>query len=448
MRGLRSTIALAAVLAGLGAYIYFVTWQQPDTPADTRDRVFAGLESDKIDEISVGAESGERTTLRKEGEAWQLTAPLTSKADAAEVASITSNLASLAISRVVDENPADLKEYGLDAPRVEVEFKATGDETYGTPHRLLVGPKSATGELFAKREGENRVLLIPGYMESIFNRSTFNLRDKAIVSLQRDKIDRITISMAGAAIELAKDGTDWRLIRPVEAPADSVAVEGLISRLSTVQMKSIVAEQGTPADLSKYGFDRPRSTVTLGGTTASLIVGGQAGDDVYVRDGSRPLIATAESALLTDLQKGVDEYRRKEVLAFRGYSGDRLEVTRDGQTIVFEKVAAEGQPEKWRRTSPNAGDPEPMNMDSLLSKLESLRATSFRNSTAGTGLDKPPVTVYARSDQGKKEERVAFAPGPAAGTDVYVAVPGQPGALVIQATAYDEMIAALDLVSK
>ena len=31
MRGLRSTIALLVVLAGLGAYIYFVTWKKPDT---------------------------------------------------------------------------------------------------------------------------------------------------------------------------------------------------------------------------------------------------------------------------------------------------------------------------------------------------------------------------------------------------------------------------------
>ena len=34
MRGLRSTIALLVVLAGLGAYIYFVTWKKtPETAA-------------------------------------------------------------------------------------------------------------------------------------------------------------------------------------------------------------------------------------------------------------------------------------------------------------------------------------------------------------------------------------------------------------------------------
>jgi hypothetical protein len=159
-------------------------------------------------------------------------------------------------------------------------------------------------------------------------------------------------------------------------------------------------------------------------------------------------VVTTESSVLTDLQKGADEYRRKELLAFRGYSGDRLEFTRDGQTIAFEKVVAEGQPEKWRRTSPSAGEPETMNMESLLLKLESIRATSFRNSTAGTGLDKPTLTVSARSDSGKKEERVAFARGASGGPDAFATVPGQPGAVVVPGKALDEMIAALDLVSK
>jgi hypothetical protein len=450
MRGLRSTIALVVVLLGLGAYIYFVTWEQPDGGAEApRDNVFAALESDKIDEIKVKSESGETTTLKKEGDAWQMTSPLMTKADANEVSSITSNLASLAITRVVDENAPDLKEYGLDAPRMEIEFKASGDKDYGEFRRLLIGSKSATGELFAKRENEPRVLLIPGYLDSVFNRSTFNLRDKALLTFERDKVDRITVSTGGQTLELAKTGTDWKLTKPVSAAADTVSVDGLINRLNTVQMKSIVADQAAPAELGKYGLDKPQASVavTTGSSTASLFVGGRTGEELYVRDASRPLVATVEGSLLTDLQKGADEYRRKDILAFRGYSGDRLEFMREGQTVVFEKVTTEGQPDKWRRTSPNAGEPEAMNMDSLLSKLEGLRAASFRPSTAGTGLDKPAVTIYARSEDGKKEERVALARAPS-GTDGYAAIPDQPGAAVISGTAYDELISALDLVSK
>ena len=66
MRGLRSTIALVVVLAGLGAYIYFVTWKQPEGGADAakkQEKVFAALEADKIDELKV--KSGERRRRRR-----------------------------------------------------------------------------------------------------------------------------------------------------------------------------------------------------------------------------------------------------------------------------------------------------------------------------------------------------------------------------------------------
>ena len=45
----------------------------------------------------------------------------------------------------------------------------------------------------------------------------------------------------------------------------------------------------------------------------------------------------------------------------------------------------------------------------LLAKIDSLRAASFVDSAAGTGLDKPSLTVYAKFEGGKKEERVSFA---------------------------------------
>ena len=104
MRGLRSTIALLVVLIGLGAYIYFVTWKQPSTSdaASKQEKVFDKVEADKIEELKIKSEKGEVTTVRKESGGWQVTAPVATKADEAEVSGITSGLSSISISRVVD----------------------------------------------------------------------------------------------------------------------------------------------------------------------------------------------------------------------------------------------------------------------------------------------------------------------------------------------------------
>ena len=311
-----------------------------------------------------------------------------------EIGSITSNLSTLEITRVVDENPADLKEYGLDSPRVEIEFKASGDKDYGDYHRLFIGGKAPTGgDLFARRDAEKRVILIPAYTDPIFNRSTFDLRDKALLAVDREKVDRIAVSADGLearkTLELARDGAGWKLTSPTAAIADPSAADALLGRVQGAAMKSIAAEQATPADLKKYGFDKPQGTVTLhaGGASTSLVFGGNANEtDVYVRDPSKPLVATADGSLLNELRKAPEDYRRKNVFGFSRYSTDRLEFTRDGQTVVFEKVKSQDlTPDKWRRVSPNAGEPDAMNMDDLLTKLEGLRATSFLASTAGTG---------------------------------------------------------------
>ena len=83
MKGLRSTIALIVVLGGLAAYIYFVTWKTPAEPASKLEKVFSGIESDKIEELKVTSDKGEVSTLKKENGSWQLVAPVAAKADEA-----------------------------------------------------------------------------------------------------------------------------------------------------------------------------------------------------------------------------------------------------------------------------------------------------------------------------------------------------------------------------
>jgi hypothetical protein len=447
MRGLKSTAVLFVVLVGLGAYIYFVTWKKP---ADTekKDKVFAAVQADKIDSLTVKSASGDTTSLAKSGSGWKITGPIQAKADESEISGITSSLASLDVVRVVDENPANAKEYGLESPRIEVQFKSGGKDA----HRLLIGDKSPTGaDLFARRDDAKRVFLIPAFQESTFNRSTFDLRDKTMMSFERDKVDGLTLDASGGKpVEIVKDGEDWKLEKPVAAKADFGAVEGLIGRLQTVQMKSIASDNPTPADLKKYGLEKPQVTVTLhlGSARAELLLGDKAPDNaVYAQDSSRPMVMTVESALVDDLKKGPDALRDKDIFAFRAYNATRVEVTHSGQTTTFEKVKGAGKDaqEKWRRVSPNAKDVDKDAMDGFLTKLANLRASSFVDSTAKTGLDKPEMTVHVTFDDGKKQERVTFGK---AGSDVYAARPDEPGAAKIDATDFDMAIKDLGEITK
>jgi Domain of unknown function (DUF4340) len=450
MRGFRSTILLVVVLGGLFAYIYFVTWKKPaSTDLDTKqEKVFAALQADKIDEIRVKSASGDTTTLKKTAGEWQLAAPVAARADEAIMSGITSNLASTTITRVVEDNASDLKEYGLAEPRIDVGFKAAGDKDY---RHLLIGEKSPTGaDLFAKRGDDKRVFLISAAQETTFNRATFDLRDKTLLRFDRDKVDGIEVAAGGKPLQMAKEGGEWKITKPLQARADFGMVEGLVSRLQALQMKSIVAAEASAADLKKYGFDKPDASVnvSLGSARATLLIGGKGDDNaVYVRDASKPAVMTVESAFADDLKKNADEYRRKDIFEFRAFNATRLEITRNGQTIVFDKVKGQGDktPDTWRRVGPKAADADKDKIEGALAKLASLRASAFGEPAAKTGLDAPVLTVLVKFDDGKKEERVSFGK---AGTDTFASRPGESGAAKIDTADFDDVVKALDEISK
>jgi len=262
-------------------------------------------------------------------------------------------------------------------------------------------------------------------------------------------VDGVEVNASGKPIQFAKDGSDWKITKPIAARADFSSVEGLVGRIETAQMKSIVTDQASPDDLKKYALDKPEVTVTInqGSARAVVEIGGKAGEDaVYARDLSKGSVVTLDKSVADDLKKGVDDYRRKDVFEFRAFNATRVEFTRGSQTLILERVKGQGdKQDSWRRVSPNPADADKSKVESLLAGLADIRVTSFTDSLAKTGLDKPAMTVLVKFEDGKKEERVSFGKN---GTDVHALIPGQPGAGKIEAEKFDEANKSLDELSK
>ena len=445
MRGAKSLIILVVVLAGLGAYIYFIESKKPagGEAADAKPKVFS-VEADKIAEVSVKSEAGEKTTIRKTGSNWEIVDPGPVKADAGEVSGITTNLATLENARIVDEKPADLKQYGLAEPRIDVGFKTGADKDF---KHLLVGDKTATGgDLYAKVGSDPKVFLIAGFLEGTFNKTTFDLRDKTALTFDRDKVDRFQVDAGGQTLQLSLANGEWSLVKPIQAPADFGTVESMVGRLQSAQMKSIAAPDA--ADLKQYGLDKPELTAVLGmgSSQASFLIGKKADEGtVYAKDASRPMVFTVESGVLDELKKPADQVRRKDLFTSRAYNTTSVEMTRGAETVAFEKVKAQGKDaaDKWRETRPTAKDADAAKLETLLTKLSNLRAQSWADSTAKTGLEAPVLVVTMKFDEGKREEKVSFGKS---GADVYASAAGQPGAAKVDAAEFEEALKALDAV--
>jgi hypothetical protein len=451
MRRERSFLILLAIGIALGAYIYFVERNRPtsDEP-EKKPKVFEDVKESDVEEITV--KSGTETTaLKKVGGTWQIVSPIRADADREQVNNLLGNFATLERNDVVEENPTNLGRFGLDPPRADVAFRKQGSKTM---QHLRVGNKAPTGgDLYAQVGGEKRVILISGFMESVFVRSTFDLRDKTVLKFDREKVEGVELVAPEHTVKLARSANDWRIAQPLQVRADFGTADSVVSRLATTQMRALTSsETPTPADLKKYGLDKPvvTATVLAGSARATLEIGAEAEQGTrYARDLSRPLVFTVDASLADDLKKPAADFRRKDLFEFRPFNATHLEIIRGGKTFVFDRVK-ETDPkaagtQKWRQTTPSARDIELSKMDSFLSGVSNLRVDSWVDRSPALGLDSPELTIAVKFDDGKREERVAFAKK---GTDVHAIRSDEPGAAKVSATDYDTAVRALDDVLK
>jgi len=447
MGRLTSTLILVVVLAGLGAYIYFVDSKKPLASADgsstaEKEKVFT-VDAAKINELRITAK-GETTLLKKNDSGWKIVEPAPADADPPEAIGVATALTNVDIVRVIDDNPKDLEQFGLAKPAITVEYKADG----GASGTLKLGNKNATqGEIYALKNNDKRVFLVSSFQETSFNRTPFDLRDKKILKFDRDKADSLILAKGADSIEFARSGSDWKVAKPIPSRSDYSAIEAFLTRLSTANMSKMVEQDAK--DLANYGLDKPSMTITIGAGSAKTVldVGKTENNETYARDASRPIVFTVDSTLQADLNKKFDDYRKKEMFDFRPFYLAKLRMVIDGtRTYEFEKVppAKPADPETWKMTqvggASHAADANAI--DDLWNKLVGIKAESFVDAKMKTGLDKPSLVVSASYDEGKFE-RVRFG---RVGDSAYGLRDGEQGVARIDSASLKAAMDALEVV--
>jgi hypothetical protein len=435
VRGLTTTIALAVVLLALVGYIYFVDAKKPASgAAETKAKAFA-VEADQIEEIRIAPAAGESSRAEKTKGTWQLVEPEKTDADQGQLSNAASSLASLDINRVVDDNPQDLAQYGLNPPKVDVAFRVKGQKN---PRHLLLGEKTAAGsDLYAKTPDEKRVFLVSSFLDGTFNRTPFDLRDKTVLKFDHDKVDGIEIAHDGMTVQLAKTAGDWALIKPYKARADFAAAEAALTALSSAQMQKIVAPEAK--DLKTYGLDKPNVTVTVmaGSTRAALAIGKVEAESAYARDLARPMVFTIPQSAAVDLEKSADMFRRKDMFDARSFNSSRVELHRGGETLIVERTKDKDGKDVWKNAAGKAV--ETAKVEDMLTKLSNIRAQLFQDRVDPT-LKTPTLVATMKMDNGKTET-VAFA---RQGNAVLANRNDEPGSATVEVPSFNDAMKAID----
>jgi hypothetical protein len=153
---LSRTLILGTILILLGGYVYELKWQNKESKV-ARIFIFDPL---KVEEIRL-VKAGHTITLRKKDREWGVLGRVEGSGRPLEDGRIIRNLLSVfdyGIIDVIDNNPTNLVDYGLDKPRLEFGIKMEGDPSY---RYLLIGDSSPVNNAcYGKAKGLPEVYLL------------------------------------------------------------------------------------------------------------------------------------------------------------------------------------------------------------------------------------------------------------------------------------------------
>src|SRR3990172_6492818 len=84
-------------------------------------------------------------------------------------------------------------------------------------------------------------------------------KKKTILELKTDDVTQVSLVYADREIVVKRADGKWRMIKPVDAPADDTAVNNLISALAEAELKKTFDDA---SDLAQYGLDQPFVKIT------------------------------------------------------------------------------------------------------------------------------------------------------------------------------------------
>lgn len=439
-------VALALLGALAGAITYWEkrkgreTSQNGKTETTSREKLYS-LDASRVQSLTFRPRDGPPVACRRQGESWTIVEPRKLPADQSSISSLLDNLTTATLEQVVEEKPANLKDFGLEHPAVALEVTADAK-----PEKFifLLGDETPTGGgVYAQVAGNPRVVILASTLKSSFEKSLFDLRDKRAVTLDVDQLQRVEVESKGKRYALVKNPEGfWNLMLPPAVRADRFTVGNLVDRLRGLSMQSIVAENKNA--LGKYGFSVPAARVQLSGPGGgqTLILGRKddpkEGDRYFAMNSALEPVFTLGADFLTQFQKDPADLRDKDLFSFSSFEAKRVEVETPKGQRVFEK-----QKDNWKQTAPGAKNLETDKVEGFLNRLRDLRADSFPRGggLASFGLAKPGYRFKVQSGEKNLVETVEASK---VGEHVYARRITDPVASELAKTALDDIEKALN----
>jgi hypothetical protein len=229
-----------------------------------------------------------------------------------------------------------------------------------------------------------------------------------VFTVEKDKVKEIGVTKTeGESLRMVKEGQDWKLAGPAEAPADASQIDTILSTIQSAEIGNVVVEQ--PDSLAKFGLDKPKLTISVVTDGAKepqqLQLGNKTPDEnnLYAKTPAKARVFTVPFYLEGTFDKKPFELRDRSVLHVKRDAVKTLEVTGPEGAYALSRK----DKDNWLFTSPVKTLAGRWSVDSLLGSLENLQMDAITAENPKDlkpyGLDKPArVVVVGLQDGGAK----------------------------------------------
>jgi len=271
-------------IALLSGALLHLSWRARVVATVATQNTLCTLQAESVDGLEVVYGGTNAVALaRGEDGSWRLTSPYAAAADPTAVARVLDVATSLPVGdvRTADELAElheDFVDFGLalDA-RVSLKLRAGTREVW-----VRLGARTASGqEVYARTEGLRNVFTLPVAALDAVPSGPDGFRRRRLVDGTPEEVVGIDLRAPESPyVKLVRASSGWRLAAPVEAPADSVAVEALVAELARARIAEFVLPSAAhPESVAEGDVIKASALVPYG-------LAGEAGQSVIVRAAS------------------------------------------------------------------------------------------------------------------------------------------------------------------
>ncbi|HXM01282.1 MAG TPA: DUF4340 domain-containing protein [Chthoniobacterales bacterium] len=408
-------------------------------PDSFRDHQLAPFLTPEIDRIVLTQAAGEIELTRQQDQ-WQIERPIKARASQAAVTRMLKKISETPVLQFQDEEGGG---------EIETENSPSAITLFSGQSKVKIAcgapVSNQPGHIYVRVSDRPSTFIVDESLAQTLEQKPNDLRDRKIMRLNPDLVDRITITTKGQpTAQLSRKERRWLISDQNDAPADDEAVDRLINALNSSDVSRFVSDSAS--DLTNYGLDTPalefafssysseNTAEESAGETriATLAVGRQEDENYYARVEEEPYIVALPKRMVDELPTNDFNFRSHEILNLPRSDLASVEITKNGSTAILTRNP-KGQ---WVVQGQDASQND-LAIQTFLNTLSGLQSSVWVSEKSLAA--EPPVesiVIHRKSDQ---KEIVLQIGEKAAQGDEYATISTLPGTFLIRALDFQNL---------